>query len=524
SIGRTDYNISLKMSPSALTISGSAGRAITSKEITVNLTGGNFITEYPAGKDVSDWFRGSDWTMNYDGEYMTAKLPEGMKATLKTAVNKGATSCTFVISGTPTYGAKEYIVPVIPQGSIAFAGSDRNEHGYGPQGFGCNDDYMFNITGETNKPGLELESVTVNGAEAANITGTVVTVLDDNLLTYRLKNCTLTTSYAQGHDITGFFVKWNYPAETYAFDGMGVKVEAVDFSAGNDYFTCKITGKPKKSGNGTLTVKLMEEHTSAGVRMSSMSRTQKKFGFTTPNETTDAYISTQVFDGKLGFMIDTSETPTEIEMSQGHSTDYCLYGEFTKDQDVSNLVSGLPSGVKAYSLTNASNTAVLQVYFKGIPTAINTYKTYADISGKEYASRTQGGSWSASSGAESHTSSWTETYVTFNITSASEAGFVYSYDLEKSGADEVSSLPYEELKAAAGSEPVTVRGSISSKKIILVESGTPRVETDSVYRVDEKTIKIYLPKISIAKSYADDAVITDLVRLKSGTPLTGYKI
>lgn len=531
SIRRTSNNISLKLSPSALTISGSAGTAISSKELTVNLTNGNFIVGYPKDMDVSEWFRGSDWIMNYDGEYMTAKLPAGMSAKLKNAVKVGDTSCTFVISGKPTYGAKEYIVPVIPQGSIAFAGSDRNEHGYGPQGFGCNNDYIFNISGETNKPGIELESVTVNGVETANITGIVGTALEDNLLTYRLKHCTLKTSYAQGHDITGFFVKWNYPAETYAFDGMGVKVEVVEFDAGKNYFTCKITGTPKKSGNGTLTVKLMEEHTSAGVRMSSISRQERKFGFSTPSESTAAYISTQVFDGKLGFMINTSDTPTEIEMSQGYSTDYCLYGEFTKDQDVSGLVSGLPSGVKAYSAEAATNPKVLRVYFKGVPTAASTFKVYADISGSEYATKASSlNTWTTFSAAKSHVSSYTDTYVTFTISAASEAGFAYSYSLDRNdeGTGAVSALPYEELKVKAGTEPIFLRGNISTKQFIEVTNGTAAIASKSVYTGVETEVWLYIPQINFSKAYNALATVNDIVRLKkadgSECPVTGYTI
>ena len=92
SITRTNSNVTLKMSPASLKINGSAGSTIAHKELTVTVTGGNFIVEYPADKDVSDWFRGSDWIMNYEGEYMTAKLPEGMTVKLKKAVKIGDTS------------------------------------------------------------------------------------------------------------------------------------------------------------------------------------------------------------------------------------------------------------------------------------------------------------------------------------------------------------------------------------------------------------------------------------------------
>lgn len=536
-IYRTNVNVTLKLSPASLMITGAVGSAITSKELTFDLTGGNFIVEYAANMDVSGWFRSSEWIMNYDGVYMTAKLPQGMTVKLKKAVKIGDTSCTFVISGTPQYGTGdygEYIVPEIPKGSIAFAGSDRNEHGYGDQGFSCNNDYMFKITGETNKPGLELESIKVDGVESANLTGTVGEPLPDNLLTYRLKNCTLATSYTAGHNITGFFVKWSYPSETILFDGMGVTVQVVDFTAGNDYFTCKVVGTPKKSGNGTLTVKLFEEHTTAGVRMSSTSKQEKKFGFSTPNENTDAYISTQSFECKLGYMIDTSDTPTVIEMTQGYSTDYCLYGTFTKDQDVSNLVSGLPTGVKAYALESVTNPESLRVYFKGIPTTATTYKTYADISGREYASRTSGGGWSASDSGGSHVSSYTGTYVTFTITAA-EAGFAYSYrlDPDDDGTGAVSGLPYEELKQKAGTEPITLRGNISTKKFINVENGTATINSKSVYTGTETELWLYIPQITFSRDYtANLSTVNDFVRLmkvdESGTvtnsPITGYTI
>ncbi|MBO7401890.1 MAG: hypothetical protein J6U10_02745, partial [Lachnospiraceae bacterium] len=85
-------NVTLKMSPASLMITGSAGSTIAQKELTVTVTGGNFKVEYPADKVVSDWFRGSDWIMNYEGEYMTAKLPEGMTVKLKKAVKIGDTS------------------------------------------------------------------------------------------------------------------------------------------------------------------------------------------------------------------------------------------------------------------------------------------------------------------------------------------------------------------------------------------------------------------------------------------------
>ncbi|MBO4415283.1 MAG: hypothetical protein J5824_04785 [Lachnospiraceae bacterium] len=534
SIIRSNSNISLKLSPTSLKITGSAGSAIASKELTVNLTGGNFIVEYPANKDVSNWFRGSDWMMNYEGEYMTAKLPEGMSVKLKKAVKIGDTSCTFVISGTPAYGAKEYLVPAIPQGSIAFAGSDRNEHGYGPQGFGCNNDYTFNISGTSNKPGIELESLKVDGTESASITGAVGSALSDNLLTYRLTNCTLRTSYAPGHDITGLFVKWSYPAETYLFDGMGVKVEVVDFTAGNNYFTCRIIGTPKKSGHGYLTVKLMEDDTSAGVRMSSISNTGKTFGFSTPGNDTAAYISTMTLHAKLGFMLDTSDTPVEIEMSQGYSTEYCLYGTFTKDQDVSGLVSGLPSGVKAYSAETVTNPAVLRVYFKGVPASAATYKAYADISGKEYASRTGGSGWSSSSSAGTHNSSFTDTYVTINVTAAGEAGIAYSYSLDPNdaGTGAVSGLPYDEFKSLAASEPIYLRGGISTKQFVIVESGNAAIRSKSVYAGKAMNVWLYIPQITFSKAYNELATVNDIVRLmrvnESGSvtngPLTGYKI
>ncbi|MBO4415905.1 MAG: hypothetical protein J5824_08005, partial [Lachnospiraceae bacterium] len=320
------------------------------------------------------------------------------------------------------------------------------------------------------------------------------------------------------------------------FDGMGVTVKVVDFTAGNDYFTCKITGTPKKSGHGTLTVKLSEEHTSAGVMMSSMSNAQKGFGFSTPDENTNTYISTQSFACKLGYMIDTSDTPSEIEMTQGYSTDYCLYGNFKKDQDVSNLVSGLPSGVKAYSLDTVSNPAILRVYFKGVPKTAATYQAYADISGTEYAQKASSSSvWTTSSGAESHVSSYTDTYVTFSVSTASEAGFAYSYRLDPNddGTGAVSGLPYEELKTLTDTEPIFLRGNISTKQFVEVKNAKAGIGSKSVYTGIETEIWLYIPQITFSRDYtANLSTVNDFVRLmkvnESGNitdgPITGYTI
>ncbi len=528
----------LALSPSSLVITGTAGGTVSAKELTFT-TNGNFIAEYPKNYDVSNWFRSSTWSINYEGVYMTAKLPEGMTAKLKNDIHIGDKSCTFVISGTPTYGAEEYLIPEFPGGVLSIAGSDKHEHGYGDVGFSCDNNYMIRISGETNKPGLALEKILVNGVEQSNITGTVGTALQENLITYRLKNCTLATSYAEGHDITGYFLKWSYPYETFAFENLGVRVEAVDFVTGNDYFTCRIVGTPRKNGSGRLTVKLFEEHTSAGVRMSSTAPAENGFGFSTPNNSADVYITNTSYDAKVGFMIDTSDEPVLIEISQGYSIDYCFNGTFKKDQDVSGLVSGLPDGIKAYCAeNNVSQPSSLLVYFKGVAKTAGTKFIRVSLSGTEYASRTHGGSWSSSSGNADISSEYTQTKVTLNITTASECGIAYNYSLEtedpetSEGRGEVSSLPYEDLKSVAGSEPVILRGSKSTKQFVQVQNGTASIGSKSVYTGTGMNIWVYMPQLNAGKSYSAGAAVNDLFRLKrlseSGSvldsPVNGYTI
>ncbi|MBP5184880.1 MAG: hypothetical protein J6113_07220, partial [Lachnospiraceae bacterium] len=333
--------------------------------------------------------------------------------------------------------------------------------------------------------------------------------------------------------LTGYFLKWSYPSETNLFDGMGIKVEVVDFQAGNTTFTCKLTGKPKKSGNGKITIKLFEADTSAGVRMSSKNPSGKTFGFSTPDETTTAYISTQTFEGKVGFMLDTSDTPTEIELTQGYSTSYRIRGSFTKDQDVSHLLGSLPGGIKAYAAETVANTATLRIYFKGVPTAAGTKKIYAELSGSEYEVKPQNGSWSSSTSNTTQTSDYTETQVTINITTASEFGFAYSFVLDRNGDGTVASLPYEALKAAVALEPINLLGGISSKQFVKVQNGNATISTDSVYTGTSLNLWLYIPQITFTKAYSEDQYVQDdLIRLKrvnengsvSDAPVTGLKI
>jgi hypothetical protein len=59
---------------------------------------------------------------------------------------------------------------------------------------------------------------------------------------------------------------------------------------------------------------------------------------------------------------------------------------------------------------------------------------------------------------------------------------------------------------------------------VIVENGSTQLETKSNYNISENTFKIYLPKLTVSTTYKEDAVVTGLVRLKNGTPLSNDKI
>ena len=99
-----------------------------------------------------------------------------------------------------------------------------------------------------------------------------------------------------------------------------------------------------------------------------------------------------------------------------------------------------------------------------------------------------------------------------------EYGYAFAYRLNS----EITTLSYDEFMATVNSEPLNFGGTITTEKIVLVESGISRITTRDIYNVREVTFKIYFPHITITSEIKDDADVTGFIRLKN-SPITGYK-
>ena len=520
----TDANPKSSLSPSSLTITGSENTAVSSKEITFKIEGGNFIESISAGTDVSEWLRSDSYYVDYlhDYQFITALLPNGMTAKLKNAIKPGDRSATIVISGTPTHGSSDFIAIVPDKGVMATAGNAQSENGYGSLGYGtgCNDNYKYNISGTSVTPSITVDDVSIQA--------TVGEAIPDNTITFRLHNCTLATTYAQGTDITSYFEKTNnqgIPVPALEKFGSGVHVTVIEFNEGADHFTCKISGTPTANGSCALKIRLFEYETSHIVAIRSTVG-NARFAVTRPDTSPSVYISGSSFSFKTGFSIDPSEAGFEVGIMGGDSNAtagvrYKLLGTFSKDADISSYFTGLPNGVKVYASAAASDPQDMVVYFKGIPEKAGTYNVKFKAASMKYMKQTYDGSNSSSWSNDGCTTDlYSEQVLTVKVTDDSNFGYAYDYLLPES----TSTLPYEEFKETAGSAAITITGRITTQKQVIVEGGTPRIENRSSYTVTDNTFRIYLPKITFTEAYKDGADITDIVRLSTDGPLSGCKI
>ncbi|MBP5332034.1 MAG: hypothetical protein J6Y89_09310 [Lachnospiraceae bacterium] len=518
-----DTKPSSSLSPSSLKITGSQNNSISGKELTFNITGGNFIESFSAGTDVSDWLRSDSYYVDYlnDYEFITALLPQGMTAKLKNAIKPGDRSCTVIISGTPAHGSSDFIAIVPEKGVLATAGNAQSENGYGSLGYGtgCNEDYRYNISGASVAPSITVDDVSV--------LATVGESIPDNLITFRLHNCTLAKTYAAGTDITGYFEKTNtqgIPVPAMEKFGNNVHVRVVEFNEGADYFTCKIEGTPTANGSCDLKLILFADETSHIVSLRSK-RGNARFAVSRPDTSPSVYISGSNFELKTGFSIDPSETAFETGIMGGDSSStsgvrYKILGVFNKDTDISSYFSGLPSGVKAYAAASASDPQDMMVYLKGVPERAGTYNVKFKVSSMKYMKQTYSGSTSSSWSNDGCTSDLlSSSFLTVTVTDDTNFGYLYDNSLPVT----TSELPYEQFVTEAASRQLTVSGRISTQKQVIVENGTPRVTDKSVYNISENTFRLYFPKITISSAYKNDAVMNDMIRL-TGSPLTDYEI
>ncbi|MBO4416382.1 MAG: hypothetical protein J5824_10450 [Lachnospiraceae bacterium] len=517
-----------RMSVDQLKIEGEAGVAITPVEFTFCISDGNFIRSIPANTDVSDWFRSYDWYyLDYqnDEEWIYCKLPEGLHAKIKNAVSIGDRSVTFVIYGTPTYGSRDCISFEIPaEGYVSQSGSAKAECGYEKIWFSGGGDfkYRYVIAGETNEPGLTVDNVHVSG-----VVGVPLAEDDSTVVTFRLHNCKLKKTLAKGAlSLNGLLVD---SKGLYAMEQYGILAKVERFNAGEDYFQIRLTGTPQKTGGLKFIMFLFEDYTDAGVRIKSKYNIEAAFYFNKPTiPDAVAYITGGDYEAQQGFNFSSGTEAIEVGIfggvdETGFETKYRMANSlsFGKDSDVSQYFSGLPSGVKAYSKSVYSGgMESFKVYLKGKPEQAGTYKVRFKLISGQYLSLEK------ENIDENGRETWTqhlcdgvmsETYITITV---NESSFGYAFD-KSLGAD-TPELPYEDFLTTIDTKPIKLEGSITSQKYVVVENGTPGVETRSAYDIPEKDFLIYLPNITISSKVSAKAEI-DFIRFKDGTPLSGYK-
>ncbi len=517
-----------KMSVDQLKIQGEAGVPITPVEFTYNIQGGNFITSLPANMDVSDWFRSYDWYyLDYanDEEWIYCKLPEGLHAKIKNAVSIGDRSITFIIYGTPIYGSRDCLAFEIPaDGYVSQSGSPKAECGYEKAWFvgGGDFKYRYVIAGDRNEPELTVDNVHVSG-----VVGVPLAEDDSTVVTFRLHNCKLKKTLAKGAlSLNGLLVD---SKGLYAMEQYGILAKVERFNAGEDYFQIRLTGTPQKTGGLKFIMFLFEDYTDADVRIKSKYNNEAAFYFNKPTiPDAVAYITGGEYEAQQGFNFYSGTDAIEVGIfggvdETGFETKYRMANSlsFGKDSDVSQYFSGLPSGVKAYSKSVYSGgMESFKVYLKGKPEQAGTYKVKFKLLSGQYLSLEKENI--DANGRQTWTQHLcdgviSQTYITITV---NESSFGYAFD--RSLGTDTPELPYEEFLTTIDTKPLKVEGSITSQKYVVVESGTPGVETRSAYDIPEKDFLIYLPNITISNKVSAKAEI-DFIRFKDGTPLSGYK-
>ncbi|MBP5160127.1 MAG: hypothetical protein ILP10_07500, partial [Lachnospiraceae bacterium] len=528
------------VSVSSLKISGSAGSAVTQKELTYTIKNGNFLVDLPQGKDVSDWFRSTMYLYNWNTqEYVYCRLPAGMKVTLKKAVKAGDRSCTFVFSGTPTCGSKDCIAIIIPgDGTVSTSseGTMRAECGYSETGwYSSNFDFMYNISGDIVRP-----EITVDDASISGTVGHAIADDGSNIITFHLSNCTLERTIEAGsRDLSGCLIDVRSNGEYSALDQYGLYAEVVRFVYGEDYFKIKITGTPQKNGSLNIIIRLFEEDTDAGCRIKSKTNGNARFAFSSPDTGAHAYISSKEVTTMQGFAVDTEEMCFVAGFltgeDAGSEVKYVVNGTFAKDQDVSKYFDGLPGGLKAYAAKNMTDPAEMEVYLKGVPTSAYRYEVKFKVAPYEWAKKTKAAgsnTWTTELQSNSH-----DSYATFVINTVDNKVnhvFAYPYSLdphdENTGA--ISGLPYDKMVEAVDKVPIRVGGNLSVHKQVVVENGVARLENKTTYTNHGANIWLYIPRLYLSKAYAAGSSVNDIVRLKAvdsagnlvDAPITGYNI
>ncbi|MBO4415994.1 MAG: hypothetical protein J5824_08460 [Lachnospiraceae bacterium] len=537
-IVRGNYGEPLSLNPSPLKITGQQGTPITPVTLVIG-TGGNFIATLPAGEDISSWFRSEQYYVDWehDQNNISALLPRGLKATLKKAIKLGDTSFTVEISGTPQHGSKDFIVWEAPKEYIAYNGSAKTEQGYGFTGIMCKTDYRYNISGDDITPTISVDPVRVEA-----IVGDPV---PDNLVTFRLHNCTLTKTLAAGTNITGWFVQYDvkhFQWFGYALEkfGSSLKVEIVRFVSGEDYFTCKFTGTAKVAGAAMLRLFLENSMTSHSVRVWSGAYESAYFVASDPDLSPKAYISERTLEMKTGFTVDTSDDVFVAGIMGGtdaesHDVVYALDltdpTSVNKNTDVSSWFIGLPAGVKAYAAEKCKSPSqhvddyrdTLLVYFKGVPQKAGTYNVRFKLKREDYRTITSieempGGLW-VHWGYSDYGNIESDTALTVVVTDADKAAYAF----DNSKGEDIAQLKYEDFIEAVDEEPVFLNGNIATVKYVEVTDGTALIRNVDSYSIEERSFGIFVPKITTTRAYNAGEVVNDLVRLKN-SPLSNYTI
>ena len=383
--------------------------------------------------------------------------------------------------------------------------------------------------------------------ENIRVEATVGASVQENLVTVRLHNCTLTKTLAAGTNIAGWFVQYDAKFSQwcgYALEkfGSNLRVEVVRFVEDENYFTCKFTGTAKTAGAAHLRLWLENDMTTHSVRVWSGANDGAYFVVSDPDTGAKAYISERTIEMKTGFTADTSENTFEAGViggvdAESNNVVYALSlttpTTVSKNTDVSGWFTGLPSGVKAYAAEACGLPSSrvdnyhdhMLVYLKGTPTKAGTYKIKFNLKGNDYATiesieQKPGGqwvNWGFTGCGDSITSSSELTVV---VTDPSYAGYAFN----NSRGENIAQLSYGDFIETADGDPIFINGNIATVKYVEVTDGTAQVKNVNTYGIEERSFGIYVPKITISKSYTAGAVINDIVRLKGGSPISNYKI
>ena len=248
------------VSPSTLVIPGSSGSPISSKELTITISYGNFITNLSAGTDVTSWFTHRNYVWDYsgklgdEGSYAYGNIPAGLKVTLKNAVKVGDRTCTFVFSGTPTCGSKNFISVKPADGIVSCSGSAKSECGYDSYNWYNSDlNYYYNISGESGDPYITVDDVHIQGTLGMPMS-------DDSIITFRLHNCTLAKSIANGSlDLSSGLLDISQGYDIPSMEKFGLVAVVERCMYGENYFTLKVTGAPSARGSVDLLIMAFED-------------------------------------------------------------------------------------------------------------------------------------------------------------------------------------------------------------------------------------------------------------------------